>query len=128
MSTTGERIRELRQMNHLTLDDVAKCLGVGRQAVYKYETGAVTNIPLENIERMADLFGTTPCYIAGWAERDEREFQERLKLVLDDPSEQELIKNYRSLTLHGKNLLLDRAKELKILYGKKFEGSAAKSV
>lgn len=68
MSTTGERIRELRQRNRLTLDDVAKYLGVGRQAIYKYEQGTVTNIPLENLEKMATLFGTTPEYLAGWTE------------------------------------------------------------
>lgn len=68
MNTTGERIRELRLQNHLTLDDVAKHLGVGRQAIYKYEQGTVTNIPLENLEKMATLFGTSPGYLAGWSE------------------------------------------------------------
>jgi len=68
MSSTGERIRELRQLNHLTLDDVARHLGIGRQAVYKYEQGTVTNIPLENLEKMAQLFGTTPGYLAGWSD------------------------------------------------------------
>lgn len=68
MSTTGNRIRELRKQNGLTLDDVAKHLGVGRQAIYKYEQGTVTNIPLENLEKMATLFGTTPGYLAGWVD------------------------------------------------------------
>ena len=66
MSTAGERIRKLRLEKDLTLDDVAKHLGVGRQAVHKYEQGTVTNIPLENLEKMADLFGVTPSYLAGW--------------------------------------------------------------
>ena len=51
MNTTGNRIRELRLRNNLTLDDVAKHLGVGRQAIYKYEQGTVTNIPLENLDQ-----------------------------------------------------------------------------
>ena len=68
MSTTGERIRELRQLHNMTLDDVARYLGVGRQAIYKYEQGTVTNIPLENLEKMALLFGTTPGYLAGWSD------------------------------------------------------------
>ena len=68
MNITGERIRELRTKNRLTLDDVAKYLGVGRQAIYKYEQGTVTNIPLENLEKMAVLFGTTPGYLAGWSD------------------------------------------------------------
>ena len=65
MSVSGNRIRELRLLHHLTLDDVARHLNVGRQAIYKYEQGTVTNIPLENLEKMARLFGTTPEYLAG---------------------------------------------------------------
>lgn len=68
MNITGNRIRELRIKNKLTLDDVARHLDVGRQAIYKYEQGTVTNIPLENLEKMAALFGTTPGYLAGWTE------------------------------------------------------------
>lgn len=64
--TSGERIRELRIKNHFTLDDVARQLGVGKQAIYKYEQGTVTNIPLDNLEKMADMFGTTPEYLACW--------------------------------------------------------------
>ena len=68
MNTTGNRIRELRLKNDLTLDDVARHLGVGRQAIYKYEQGTVTNIPLENLEKMAELFCVTPGYLAGWTD------------------------------------------------------------
>ena len=68
MNTTGDRIRELRIKHNLTLDDVARHLGVGRQAIYKYEQGTVTNIPLENLEKMAALFGVTPGYLAGWSD------------------------------------------------------------
>lgn len=45
MSLSGDRIRELRIQHDMTLDDVAKYLGINRQAVYKYEQGIVTNIP-----------------------------------------------------------------------------------
>ena len=68
MNTTGNRIRELRIKHNMTLDDVARHLNVGRQAIYKYEQGTVTNIPLENLEKMAALFGVTPGYLAGWSD------------------------------------------------------------
>ena len=70
MSLSGDRIRELRIQHDMTLDDVARYLGINRQAVYKYEQGIVTNIPLDKIEKMADLFGTTPDYIAGWSDEE----------------------------------------------------------
>ena len=79
MSLSGDRISGLRIQNGLTLDDVAKYLGINRQAVYKYEQGIVTNIPLDKIEKMAVLFGTTPDYIAGWS-NDEKKFKLNLHL------------------------------------------------
>lgn len=83
MNTTGNRIRELRIRNKLTLDEVARHLGVGRQAIYKYEQGTVTNIPLENLEIMAELFHTTPGYLAGWTD-DEKDNGRRLPVFIPD--------------------------------------------
>ena len=68
MSLSGDRIRELRLRNGMTLDDVAKHLGINRQAVYKYEQGIVTNIPLDKIEKMSELFCVSPGYISGWSD------------------------------------------------------------
>ena len=121
INITGDRIRELRLRNHLTLDDVARHLGVGKQAIYKYEQGTVTNIPLENLEKMAELFGTTPEYLAGWSDNIRTFYREYLKMYCEDQVEQDLLRTYRSLSLHGKNLLMDRANELKILYGVNIE-------
>lgn len=67
MSVAGARIKEARLLNRMTQEEVAKHLGVGKQAIYKYEIGTVTNIPLENLEKMAVLFRTTPEYLAGWS-------------------------------------------------------------
>lgn len=81
MSTTGERIREMRIRRNYTLDDVAKKLNVNRQAVYKYEHGVVTNIPLENLEIMAEMFGTTPEYLAGWTDLKPPEEDPQIRIV-----------------------------------------------
>jgi transcriptional regulator with XRE-family HTH domain len=45
---------------------VARAIGSTKQAVYKYEMGIVTNIPMDKIEKMACLFGVTPSYLMGW--------------------------------------------------------------
>ena len=68
MRSSGQRIKACRQLNDMTQEDVAKHLGIGKQAVYKYEIGAVTNIPLDSVEKMAELFHTTPSYLAGWTD------------------------------------------------------------
>ena len=58
--------REERIKNNLSQEDVARAIGSTKQAIYKYEMGIVTNIPIDKIEKMADLFCVTPAYLTGW--------------------------------------------------------------
>ena len=66
----GHILKEERLRNNLSQEEVAKAIGSTKQAVYKYETGIVTNIPMEKIAKMAQLFGVTPAYIMGWKEEE----------------------------------------------------------
>lgn len=66
----GQRLRELRIQVGLTLDEVGKRIGVSKQAIYKYETGITTNIPLDKIEELAKLYHVSPAEIMGWDETD----------------------------------------------------------
>ena len=151
MSVSGDRIRKCRLLSQLTQEDVANRLGIGKQAVYKYEIGTVTNIPLDNLEKMAEMFHTTPAYLAGWTDQSELPYsQEEIRFVndilsLNDEGKRELLnyasflkrlsekelfllEGYNSLSAHGQDLLLERVKELQFLYGKKPEDSSAESV
>lgn len=121
MNFVGKRIKECRIANKLTQEDVANHLGIGKQAVYKYEIGAVTNIPLENIEKMASLFHTTPGYLACWDSAES--VPDSVDSLQTD--EHRLISSYRSLNPHGQELLLERAEELKLLHGKKPEDTVS---
>lgn len=67
--TRAEKIRYYRKQAGLTQKDVADKLGIQPQAVYKYEKGIVTNIPLSHVEKMADMFGINPNDIIGWDEK-----------------------------------------------------------
>ena len=67
----GEKIKYLRLKFGLTQEDVAKAIATTKQAIYKYENGIVTNIPIDKVQKIADLFNTTPSYLMGW-EEDEK--------------------------------------------------------
>ena len=121
MGLAGERIRECRLLYRLTQDDVGKHIGVGKQAVYKYEKGEITNIPLESIEKMAELFHCAPEYLAGWSDEG----------APPDPlssEEQYLVTAYRGLNQFGKQLMIDRAAELTVLYGEKADASGSPKI
>ena len=64
----GERIKQLRKENDMTLEEVATRIGVSRATVLKYETGSITNIPTERIHQLANLFKVTRPYLMGWTD------------------------------------------------------------
>jgi transcriptional regulator with XRE-family HTH domain len=62
----GDKLKDLRIAKGLSQTDVADLMGVTKQAIQKYEAGAVKNIPLAQIEKLADVLDTTPAYLVGW--------------------------------------------------------------
>ena len=64
--TLGERIRSAREAKGMTLEELGKLCNTTRQTINKYESGIVTNIPLDRIEMIALHLGTTPEELLGW--------------------------------------------------------------
>ena len=61
--TVGEKIKEQRKRLGLTQTELGEKLGVQKNAVSKWETGRVDDIPGSKIRAMAELFGVTPSYL-----------------------------------------------------------------
>ena len=53
MVTVGDRIRQVRQEQDVTQQELADYIGVSKQAVYKYENNIVTNIPTDKVDAIA---------------------------------------------------------------------------
>ena len=66
--SAGERIRELRLQHGITQEELASYLNTTKQTIYKYETGIITNIPLDKIEKLANKFNVSASFLAGWDE------------------------------------------------------------
>lgn len=66
--TIGNRIKELRENQHITQEELAKSMNSTKQTIYKYENNIVMNIPFDKIEMIAAKLGTTPSYLLGWDE------------------------------------------------------------
>lgn len=62
----GTRIKELRTLAGMSQEELGRRVGVQRAAINKYEVGAVTNIPIATIEKLAQVFDVSPTYIVGW--------------------------------------------------------------
>ena len=66
------RIKELRQERGMTLEQVAKVVGVGKSTVRKWETGMIANMKRDKIASLAKALGTTPAYLMGWKETEKQ--------------------------------------------------------
>ena len=95
--TTGDRIRYYRKLNNMTMVELAQKIGVKHSAIYKYETGRVTNIPVENINKMAYAFNIPARYLIDWISDDPTP---ELDLNAD---EQNIITVYRQLSDENRN-------------------------
>lgn len=63
-----ENIKAQRLSLDMTLEEVAKIVGVTRQTILKYENGIISNIPSDKIELLAKALRTSPAYLMGWAD------------------------------------------------------------
>ena len=64
--TVGDRIKEQRIAHGLSQTELAKHLNTTKQAIHKYENNIVTNIPMDKVEILANLFSVSPAYLMGW--------------------------------------------------------------
>lgn len=64
--TTGERLKNLRLKSKLTLQQAGELIGITKQNLFKYESDVITNIPIDKLEKLAEIYNTTPIEILGW--------------------------------------------------------------
>ena len=69
--TVGDRIRQVRQEQDVTQQELADYIGVSKQAVYKYENNIVTNKPTDKVDAIAKRLKVSPAYLMGWEEQPE---------------------------------------------------------
>lgn len=69
--SVGRRIRQAREAKGITQDELGKRCGTTKQTIFKYENGIITNIPLDRLERIAEILEVLPEDLMGWNRQDE---------------------------------------------------------
>lgn len=67
-----DKIKIRRHELGMTLEDVARVVGVGKSTVRKWETGYIENMRRDKIAKLAEALHTTPAYLMGWEESAEK--------------------------------------------------------
>lgn len=81
--TMGDRILLMRKSKGYTMQELADLVGVNHPAVNKWEKGIVTNIPLDKVERLAQIFGCSPAWLVGWEDMDKSSKVDELSVLID---------------------------------------------
>jgi transcriptional regulator with XRE-family HTH domain len=63
-------IKSLRIAAKMTQGEVAEKIGTTKQTIFKYESGAITNIPLDKVAALATIFNVEPWEILGWEKEE----------------------------------------------------------
>lgn len=64
----GERIKQRRKELCMSAEKLGAILGKNRATIYRYENGDIENMPLDILEPIAAALQTTPQYLMGWEE------------------------------------------------------------
>ena len=56
----------------MSADDLGRVLGKNRATIYRYENGDIEKLPLDILEPIAAALQTTPQYLMGWDEVEEK--------------------------------------------------------
>lgn len=63
--TIGERIKELRKAKKISVDYLAKELGVSKTTIYRYEDSTIEKIPIKIFDQLCILLEVTPAELMG---------------------------------------------------------------
>lgn len=68
MSLTGDRIKTRRKQLGMTADELAERIGKNRATVYRYESDAIENMPINIVPPLAKALGVSPVWLMGWTD------------------------------------------------------------
>lgn len=79
----GKYIAKRRCQLKLTMDDLAKEIGVSKATIQRWESGEIKNIRHEKIIRIATALKTSPARLIGWDEKSQTPALSNIDLLND---------------------------------------------
>lgn len=118
----GNRIKHARTIRNITLEDIAKKVGVAKSTIQRYENGKIENIKLPVIESIANALTVNPAWLIGKSDDMERTTNKAATIIsyynqLNDIGKLEAIKRVKELSC-----LSQYTTKEKSTYKRKLEG------
>ena len=107
MSTVGNNIMDMRKRLGLTQEELAKKMGYkSKSTINKIEMG-INDIPQSKIVKFAEVLGTTPAFLMGWEEQEEKNLPTEETLT---DGEKVMLQLFRQVPEEDQRMLLDMIK------------------
>ena len=105
----GKRIRDTRKNRGLNQTELAKIVGVNPQTICKYEKQVVTNIPVDQLCKIAKALNTSVAYLIG--EEDDPDYKSLglRPLNKDEKVQKKNIANEEEMQSFSESVILDIA-------------------
>lgn len=85
--TKGEKLYNARIDRNFTRAEVSQATGISDKLLFKYEKDIITNIPLDNLEKLCSFYGINPTYIVGWEDNTTKSNENIFYKALDTPKQ-----------------------------------------
>ena len=112
MCEIANKIKARRMELGLTLEDVAKAVGVGRSTVRKWETGMIKNMGRDKIAALAKVLQISPVELVPAAGSVRSEDEERLEALHQDPRLGLLFDRSRKMSHEDVEFMLQMAERI----------------
>ena len=63
--TIGAKIKEIRKRKKISVESLAKQIGVSKTTIYRYEDSTIEKIPVQIIDKLCITLGVTPAELTG---------------------------------------------------------------
>jgi transcriptional regulator with XRE-family HTH domain len=64
----SENIKRAREKSDLSYSELSKLTGIAKSTLQRYETGTTVKIPLDAVEKIAEVLSISPAYLMGWTD------------------------------------------------------------
>lgn len=102
-----ERLKKKRLENDMTLEELARQVGVSRQTIQRYESGIISNIPSDKIELLSCALKTTPAYLMGWEDNTTKSNADLVVDILSNPKLTEHLNKLHKLSKEHQQTIYD---------------------
>lgn len=132
--SVGENMKKRRKELGFNADYVAGKLNVSRSTIFRYENGDIEKLPVDIVNKLAEILQTTPDKLMDWnaeekqlADKNSKPFAiESLYQITD--IDKEVLSIYHSLPDEGKDKWIRNGYDLQTEYHRKAKSSDRKSV